>query len=547
MTSNKVCGLVYDVRTLSHFNIFENHPECPERVKYAFSALMDANLVEQCHRIRIPTGADNNLLKLGHDINHIEHLSSLENCQNEKDLRNETDEHEDVYFSADSVLSARISCAGVVELCEAVWNGVVQNGIALIRPPGHHAERSKAMGFCLFNNVAVAVRHMQKEHNVGRIMIVDWDIHHGNGIQKEFYDDPNVLYFSIHRFENGEYFPQEKKADSCFTGVGDASGRNINIPWPCGGMGDADYIHVFNRILIPVAHEFQPDLVIVAAGFDAARGDHIGECDVTPEGYAHLTHMLKAFANGKLVLALEGGYNLDSVSKSVVECTKVLIGQAPPKLPISNRNKAIVMNSPIRNSLRGARGRSITSDDGSISPMSVSPNENLDEIEEESNEKIRKTNLPVINLEAHKKTVSLTTVLHHYRNKILESHLQLIPIKIAKNYLSRNFEGKIYRTDNLLDYKGFIFVFVHDSWDTIRGSLNSTQNNVDISKSYLIDSTTPYLVKMKDYAFLDVSVDVEGICKNLSSKDEASKLNISKNDVSRLVAALLRNLWDEIF
>jgi histone deacetylase 6 len=173
---------------------------------------------------------------------------------------------------------------------------------------------------------------LQLEYKVRKILIVDWDIHHGNGTQAMFYDDPDVLYFSIHRYDNAKFYPQNVNANYDWVSGKNALGKNVNVPWPEGGFRDHDYLHVFNRLLMPIAMEFQPEIVIVSCGFDAAHGDPVGGCNLSPLGYAHLTHALTSLANGKVLLALEGGYNLESISASALECVKVLAGCPPPML-----------------------------------------------------------------------------------------------------------------------------------------------------------------------------------------------------------------------
>ncbi|MCO5593077.1 hypothetical protein L7F22_047083 [Adiantum nelumboides] len=217
-----------------------------------------------------------------------------------------------LYINEHSAKCARLSCGGVIEMCEAVASGRVRNGFAVVRPPGHHAEPDRSMGFCLYNNVAVATRYLQRRYGdyegrerVRKVLILDWDVHHGNGTQQAFWDDENVLYISLHRYENGEFFPGGIGGADDQVGVGAGVGRNVNIPWPDSGMGDGDYLAAFQRIVMPIAHEFAPDFVIISAGFDAAEGDHLGQCRVTPNGYAQMTHELAALANGRLVVALE--------------------------------------------------------------------------------------------------------------------------------------------------------------------------------------------------------------------------------------------------
>jgi histone deacetylase 6 len=210
----------------------------------------------------------------------------------------------------------------------------VKNAIAVIRPPGHHAISDASMGFCHFDNVAIAAKTVREtEPSIRKIMIVDWDVHHGNGIQQAFESDPNVLYISLHVHQDGRFYPSGPYGDHLHCGLGAGIGKNINIPWPEKGMGDADYLFAFQHVVMPVGFDFNPDLVIIAAGFDAAAGDQLGGCFVTPACYAHMTHMLKSLAGGKLVVCLEGGYNLQAIALSALAVTKTLMGETPPKIP----------------------------------------------------------------------------------------------------------------------------------------------------------------------------------------------------------------------
>ncbi len=286
----------------------------------------------------------------------------------------------DTYASSGSASSARLAAGGLLDMTRAVVEGRLSNGLALVRPPGHHAEADRAMGFCLFNNVAVAAKAAQnvaakaaqnaaakaaqsvaakaaqnavakaaqsvaakaaQETGVGaaretadgapdpsrplRILIVDWDVHHGNGTQHAFWDDPNVLYFSTHQ---SPFYPGTGTIGE--TGGRGAPGRTINVPWPAG-RGDADHLAAFDRVLLPAAREFQPDLTIVSAGFDAAQGDLLGQQRISPAGYAAMTARLMTLASGRLVLALEGGYALDAIAASAAACVRILLGETPPE------------------------------------------------------------------------------------------------------------------------------------------------------------------------------------------------------------------------
>lgn len=252
----------------------------------------------------------------------------------EDELKTVGDSQDSVYLSVNTPMCAKLAAGGAIEAARAVMNGHVKNSIAVIRPPGHHAEHHKVMGFCFFNNVPVAVRAVQNEYGdtARRIMILDWDVHHGNGVQNMFYDDPNVLYISLHVDQGGAFYPNTEAQNHKHCGEGNGAGRNVNIPWSQTGMADGDYLYAFQQVVMPIAQAFDPDLVFVCAGFDAAEGDHIGGCHVSPAGYAHMTHMLKSLADGKLVVCMEGGYNLRSVAVSALAVTRTLMGEQPGRL-----------------------------------------------------------------------------------------------------------------------------------------------------------------------------------------------------------------------
>lgn len=169
-----------------------------------------------------------------------------------------------IYFNKLTYISALLSAGGAIDTSLAVVNGTVRNAFAVIRPPGHHAECDKPMGFCIFDNVSVAAKVCQQKYpeTCRKILIVDWDVHHGNGIQEAFESDPNVLYISLHVHENGNFYPTGPAGDHLHCGLGAGLGKNINIPWPTKGMGDADYLFAFQNVVMPVGYEFDPDLVM---------------------------------------------------------------------------------------------------------------------------------------------------------------------------------------------------------------------------------------------------------------------------------------------
>ncbi|KAF9950432.1 Histone deacetylase hda1 [Mortierella alpina] len=319
-------GYVYDVRMRFHNNVHgdDDHPEDPRRIWRIFDALNTAQCTDRM--IKVPSReATSEELGLVHTESHIDNITKT-TVMSKDDLLEMANSYNSIYLNNSSAFCARLSCGSLIELCRAVALGQVLNGVAIIRPPGHHAEPDEAGGFCLYNNVAIAARYLQKNHGLKKIFILDWDVHHGNGTQTAFIDDPNVVYCSIHRFDHGNFYPGDAVAAAHTTvGDGPGRGRTINIPWNSSGMGDSEYIYAFNKVIMPILYEFAPDFILVSAGFDAAKGDHIGQMLVTPAAYGHMTHMLKSLAGGKIILALEGGYNLDSIAVSGLACAKALL------------------------------------------------------------------------------------------------------------------------------------------------------------------------------------------------------------------------------
>jgi histone deacetylase 6 len=240
-----------------------------------------------------------------------------------------------IYMNPSSIKCALLSAGSVCEVTEHVIAGNFDNGVAVVRPPGHHAESHKAMGFCFFNNVAIAAKMAIEKHGIQRVLIVDWDVHHGNATQHMFYDDDRVLFVSLHRYDNAGFYPGSEDANYDRVGQGKGEGYNINIAWNGEKMGDAEYISAFNHIVMPVAYEYNPELILISCGFDSGQGDPLGGYNVTPNGYAHMTHLLKALANGKIVIALEGGYNLTTISNSMSAVVQVLLGDTPSILDTS--------------------------------------------------------------------------------------------------------------------------------------------------------------------------------------------------------------------
>ncbi|KAK3274708.1 hypothetical protein CYMTET_17118 [Cymbomonas tetramitiformis] len=236
---------------------------------------------------------------------------------------------------------------GVAKVVIEVAQGNARNGVAVVRPPGHHAEASHCMGFCLINNVAVAASLARAQLGMERVMILDWDVHHGNGTQNIFADDPNVLFMSIHRYDNGDFYPGGPDADYECTGSGAGKGYTVNVAWNGSAkeISDEDYVHAFEHAVMPIATRFDPQLVLVSAGFDAAAGDPLGGCNVTSQGFAYMTHQLMSLAGGRIVLCLEGGYNLTSTAEAMGACVEVLQGAEPPAWQIRGEAKKNVQDA----------------------------------------------------------------------------------------------------------------------------------------------------------------------------------------------------------
>ena len=219
---------------------------------------------------------------------------------------------------------ALLAAGGVTAAVDAVVAGTAGNAFCVVRPPGHHATPERGMGFCLFNNVAVAARYAQAKHKIDKVLIVDWDVHHGNGTQDIFYEDGSVLFFSTHQ---SPWYPGTGRADE--TGAGKGKGCTINCPLPAG-TGRKDVLAAFTDKLLPAAAKFKPELVLLSAGFDSREGDPLGQFRLTDQDFADLTTMMldvaKGHAGGRLVSVLEGGYNLKGLASAATAHVRVLVG-----------------------------------------------------------------------------------------------------------------------------------------------------------------------------------------------------------------------------
>jgi acetoin utilization deacetylase AcuC-like enzyme len=300
-------GFLYADAYLDHDTGY-GHPERPQRLGAILGAIEAAGLDDTLTQIS-PRRATTDELALVHHPDQVELMQAI-SAEGGGRLGYDTP------LSAESYDIALLAAGGVLTAVDAVLDGTVQHAFACGRPPGHHATPTEGMGFCLFNNIAVGARYALREKGLGRILIVDWDVHHGNGTQDAFYEDSDVLFFSIH--QSPLYPGTGARREG---GLGAGAGYNLNAPVPAGSV-DEDYTRIFEETLIPAAREFSPDLVMISAGFDAHEDDPLAGMNVTTEGFGALTRLVRDIADehcgGRIVSTLEGGYSLSGLSSSVV-------------------------------------------------------------------------------------------------------------------------------------------------------------------------------------------------------------------------------------
>ncbi len=308
-------GFVYDDIYLQHVTT-DGHPERAERLTAIVEHLKAVGLYEKLTHIK-PEPAEMKWIETVHSPVYIERVrKTVESSARYLDTM-------DVPVSKGSYKAAVMAVGGVLAAVDAVMAGKVGNAFCAVRPPGHHAVRDRAMGFCIFNNIAIAAKYLQQKYELKKVLIVDWDVHHGNGTQATFYDDPSVLYFSTHQYP---FYPGTGDSDE--RGVGAGLGTTINVPLPAFS-GDDVYREAFEEKLIPAATDFDPDFVLVSAGFDSHVDDLLGSMKVTEAGFAEQTRMVRTLAKqcckGHLVATLEGGYHLKAQAMSVEAHIRVLM------------------------------------------------------------------------------------------------------------------------------------------------------------------------------------------------------------------------------
>lgn len=299
---------------------FPGHPEHAGRIRAVWQALDDGGLTRRMQAVEAGAVADDAVLAV-HAPDYLELLKRV--SAQDRTLRLDAD----TYLGPDAYEIACLSAGGAVDAVNAVLGGSADNGLAAIRPPGHHAMPDHGMGFCLLGNIAIAAREAQRQFGLERILIVDYDVHHGNGTEAVFYDDPSVLFISTHQYP---LYPGTGAVTDI--GAGKGEGFTINLPLP-PGCGDANYARVFEQVVWPAAERFQPELMLISAGFDAHWGDPLAQMRLTLNGYAHLTGELKRMADklcgGKIVFVMEGGYSLEALSGGISNIARILLGETP--------------------------------------------------------------------------------------------------------------------------------------------------------------------------------------------------------------------------
>jgi acetoin utilization deacetylase AcuC-like enzyme len=309
------------------------HPERPERLRAAQAALAESPWAASQLLVR-PRDATTEELTRVHTPGYVEALHRIAGRHGHLDA--------DTYFSPGSLVAALRAAGGALSMVDALVDGAAPFGLALVRPPGHHARPGAAMGFCLLNNVAVAAAHA-RSRGAARVAIVDWDVHHGNGTQEMFYEDPSVLYVSLHQFP---FYPGTGSAEE--SGGGEGTGTTVNVPLSAGADG-AVYQAAFDRIVCPALAEFDPDLVLISAGFDAHERDPLASMRLTSATYGALTRSLMRTlprgAAGRLALVLEGGYDLEGLRGSLLATLEALHDASPGpgserQEPLSPRHSA---------------------------------------------------------------------------------------------------------------------------------------------------------------------------------------------------------------
>ena len=329
-------GFCFDERMLLHRDSKHVHQECPERAMSVYINLVLKELTNKLVRIQCEEAKEEDLL-LVHTQEYINKIKEIsENNSKNKNITNHNLSEKDSYDNFATFESAKLASGSLIEICKNILSKKIEHGYAIIRPPGHHADMSTARGFCIFNSVAIAVKYILNKNNKTKIAVLDWDVHHGDGTQAIFYKDQNPLFISIHRHDNGKFYPF-KTGFVTEKGEENGLGYNINIPLNtkcaiskgASCIGDAEYINIFERIVMPILKEYNPDIIFISCGYDAGENDFSGCLKCSPFAYAFMTERLLSL-NKNLIFALEGGYTLDTIKRMSETTIRTLLGEEIP-------------------------------------------------------------------------------------------------------------------------------------------------------------------------------------------------------------------------
>ncbi len=322
-------GFVYHEDYLKHNT--GNHPENAERLRAIMWQLKESGFMEKLRRI-VPVKASEEQIAYVHVPEYIKKVKAM--CKGGGGMLDL-----DTPICRDTYGIALLSAGGVIKAVDEVMDesNNLRHIFALIRPPGHHATANKGMGFCIFNNIAITAEHLKRRYGIKRVLIADWDVHHGNGTQEVFLEDPSVLYLSTHQYP---HYPGTGWIDE--VGKGEGEGYTVNVPLPAG-TDDVGYLYALQNILVPIANDFNPEFVLVSVGFDAHSADPLASMNVTSSGFGSFTDVIKEIAEknskGRIIMALEGGYNLKAIAESALSVFNSLLSNAREKKEVAMREE----------------------------------------------------------------------------------------------------------------------------------------------------------------------------------------------------------------
>ncbi len=489
-------GLLYDVRMRYHAKMFASyyeyidpHPEDPRRIYRIYKLLAENGLITDPtlsgvddigdYFLKIPAReATKDEILTVHTEEHLNFIESTRSMTSEQ-LKDTTEKGDSIYFNRESAFGAKLACGGSIDACKAVVEGKVKNAFAIVRPPGHHAEPDVPGGFCLFANVSVAAQVILNEYpeSVRKILILDWDVHHGNGTQKVFWDDPRVLYISLHRYDLGKFYPGTKAGDLDQVGEGKGRGFNINIPWSNGALQDGDYIYAFEKVVMPICYEFDPDFIIISAGFDAADKDLVGGCHLSPAAYGHMTHMMKSLAKGAVCAILEGGYNIEATAISALAMTQVLLGEAPGELKTKLPRSDVV--------------------------------EVIYEVQKQQSSfwKCMKPGFESVNVNAEvEKNYQLDDVIRSHQSSLLYNKYQFTNLPVLLERKSSSFEDQILASPGIYNAQTIV-ITIHDP-NEVWAHTDPLTGAIKPFESLIVDPTVKLIdwSRSKGFGYIDISI-----------------------------------------